>query len=87
MNAVRRHALALLERTTDDLSDVELMNRSQDDYYYIGLCLDKLHRLPSEIDAIIGCREYTLIQANGVVSRAMQDMTRQFTGSHVPQGA
>ena len=79
MNAVRRRCWALLERDEDDLTDVELMNRSPDDLWYLDLCIDQLHRLPSEIDQIILCREYTALQARSVVKRAQADLTRVFS--------
>jgi hypothetical protein len=74
LNAVRRHVLELLSRTEDDMSDVELMARAPDSFWYIDMCLERLHRLPSEIDPLIGCREYTTLQAYALVKRAQEDM-------------
>ena len=75
---MRRLALDLLERDIDDLSDVELMNRSTDDVWFIDLCLNTLHRLPSEVEPLMGCREYTTLQAYFVVKQAQSRMTASF---------
>ena len=77
-NAVRRLALALCGRTVDDLSDLELFGRLTDEGWYVDLCLDSLHRLPSEIDPILGCREYTLLQARQIVKQAQDQLSHQF---------
>lgn len=78
VNAVQRMALEMMDRDLDDLTDTELMNRSTDDTWFIDLCLDKLHRLPSEIEPIMGCREYTSLQAFFIVKQAQQRMTQSF---------
>jgi hypothetical protein len=67
---VRRLALELLDRTLDDLSDLEVLSRQTDDGWYMDLCLESLHRLPSEIDPILGCREYTALQARAIAAQA-----------------
>jgi hypothetical protein len=78
LNAVRRVALELCERTIDDLTDLELFGRLTDDGWYLDLCVDSLHRLPSEVDPILGCREYTLLQARSIVKQAQDQMSRRF---------
>jgi len=78
INAVRRRCWDRMAREVDDLSDMELMNRSPADLWYLDLCVDQLHRLPSEIDPIILCREYTALQARAIVKRAQTEMTRTF---------
>jgi hypothetical protein len=75
---VRREALALLERTADDLSDMELFGRLTDDGWYIEICIEQLHRLPSEVDPILGCREYTTLQARSIVKQAQSNLMRRF---------
>lgn len=77
-NAVRRRALALLDLTHDDLSDAEMFAQQSDEYWYVDLCLEQLHRLPSEVDRILLCREYTALQAYQVVKRAIHDMQTLF---------
>lgn len=83
-NATVRVALELLARTADDLSDVEIILRQTDDAWYIDLCVDQLHRLPSEIDPILGCREYTRLQARAIIKSAQAQLTRQFAGASSP---
>jgi hypothetical protein len=75
---VRREALALLERTADDLSDMELFGRLTDEGWYIDICIDQLHRLPSEVDPILGCREYTTLQARSIVKQAQSNLMQRF---------
>lgn len=77
-NAVRRQALELLDRTIDDMTDAELFGRAPDQFWFIDLCLDKLHRLPSEVDQVLTCREYTQIQAYHIVKRAQDMLQRAF---------
>lgn len=71
--------MELLQKTLDDLTDQEVINRTTDEGWYLDLCLDQLHRLPSEIDAILLCREYTALQARAIVKRAQSILSRQFT--------
>ena len=78
-NAVRRVALELLDRTIDDLADMELFARQTDEGWYMDMCLESLHRLPSEIDPILGCREYTALQARGIVKAAQTQLMRQWS--------
>jgi len=54
------------------------MQQATDDQWYVSLCLEDLHRLPSEINDILTMREYTLLQAHAVVKRAISDMQRAF---------
>lgn len=76
---MRRRALELLARTDDDLSDAELfMRQATDDHWYVSLCIEDLHRLPSEINPILTMREYTLLQAHSIIKRAISDQQRQF---------
>lgn len=80
LNAVRRRALELLERDDDDLTDAEVFaSEATDQFWFISLCVDQLHRLPSEVDPLLLCREYTLLQAHAVVRKAMSDMTKIFS--------
>lgn len=74
INAVRARALELIARTDDDLADVELFAQQGDPFWYVHLCLEQLHRLPSEIAPILLCREYTEIQAYHTVKRAMDEL-------------
>jgi hypothetical protein len=79
MNAVRRTALEYLERDEDDLTDQEIFAQSAtDEYWIVDLALSKLNRLPSELDAILLCREYTLLQAYHLVQKAMATLARNF---------
>jgi hypothetical protein len=78
MNAVRRLALELLDRDIDDLSDSELMHRMTDEMWFVDLCLNQLHRLPSEVEPLMGCREYTTLQAYFVVKQAQSRMAASF---------
>jgi len=82
INAVQRQALALLDRTEDDMTDAELMGRASEEHWYMGLCMERFHRLPSEVDLVLGCREYTALRAHGVVARAIDDMQRKFRDSN-----
>lgn len=74
--------MELMDRTIDDLTDVELMGRMPDELWYLDLCLESLGRLPSEIDPILLCREYTALQARGIVKRAMDEAARSFAGKN-----
>lgn len=78
-NAVRRVALELCDRGLDDLTDMELFGRLTDEGWYLDLCVDSLHRLPSEVDPILGCREYTVLQARSIVKQAQAQLMRQFS--------
>lgn len=84
---MRRRALELVgtSRTLDDLTDLELFARQTDDAWYIDLCIEQLHRLPSEIDPILGCREYTTLQARAIVQQARGEMMRMFAGGNNPK--
>jgi hypothetical protein len=83
-NVTLRTALELAERGLDDLTDVEVVLRQTDDGWYADLCIDQLHRLPSEVDPILGCREYTALQARAIVKTAQAKLTRQFAGASSP---
>lgn len=74
-----RCALALVDRDLDDLTDLELFSRLSDEGWYIDLCVDQLHRLPSEIDPVLGCREYTMLQARAIVRQAQAVLMRKFS--------
>src|SRR4051794_31746202 len=53
LNAVRRTALERLRRTDDDLTDAEIFARQGNDgYWFVDLCLEKLHRLPIEVEPL-----------------------------------
>jgi len=79
---VRRIAIELCGRTIDDLTDAELFGRLTDDGWYLDLCIDSLNRLPSEIDPILGCREYTLLQARAIVKQAQAELSRRFANQN-----
>ncbi len=68
----------MLARTDDELTDAELFARQTDDYWFIDLCLEQLHRLPSEVEQTLLCREYTALQAYHIVKRAITDMQTIF---------
>jgi hypothetical protein len=79
MNTVRSQALSLLGRDDDELTDRELFaQQADDDFWYVGLCLEQLHRLPSEVNATLLCREYTELQAYQLVKRAMEALASEF---------
>jgi hypothetical protein len=71
-------------RSLDDLTDIELFARQTDDAWYVDVCIDQLKRLPSEIDPILGCREYTTLQARAIVGQARTELTRQFANAKIP---
>ncbi len=81
LNYVRRRAIEILGRTDDDLSDLELFARAPDAFWYVELCLEKLGRLPSEVDPLLGCREYTTIQAYHIVKKAMDEVAREWSNA------
>ena len=68
----------MLQRTADDLTDAELFGRLTDEGWYVDVCLEQLHRLPSEVDPILGCREYTTLQARSLVKQAQSSLMRRF---------
>lgn len=86
INAVRRRALELLGRTEDDLTDVEILARAPDELWFMDMCIEDLHRLPSEISPILTCRECTWLKARSIVKRAQSDLQRQFSGATGPRG-
>jgi hypothetical protein len=68
-----------LARTDDDLTDAELfMQQATDDHWFVSLCIEDLHRLPSEINPILTMREYGVLQAHAIIKRAISDMQRAF---------
>lgn len=70
---MRRKALELLARTEDDLTNAEIFAReATDEYWFIELCLETLHRLPSEVEPILMQREYMLLSARNIINRAME---------------
>lgn len=79
LNAVRREALALIARDEDALSDAEIFARQGDEeYWFVDLCLSQLNRLPCEIEPLLLCREYTVLQAHTIIKRAMEALSRTF---------
>ena len=79
---MRRLALEYIApKSEDDMTDLELLSRAPDEYWFIDLCLEKLHRLPSEMEALISNREYVTLQAYATVKRAMDKMCRTFADS------
>lgn len=77
-NAVRRVALELLDRTIDDLTDLEVFSRQTDEAAFLDFCLEELRRLPSEVDPVLGMREWCGIQARGIVKQAQSQLMRQW---------
>lgn len=77
---MRARALESLARTNNDLTDAELFASQTDEYWFVDLCMEQLHRLPSEINPIITCREYTKLQAYYIVKRAIADMQQSRRG-------
>lgn len=72
-------ALELAEREEGDLTDVEVLAQdATDDFWYVSLCVEQFHRLPSEVDPILTMREYTVLQAHSIIRKAMGQLTRQF---------
>lgn len=85
INAVRRRAIELTEhKDEDEMTDLELFARAPEEFWYIDLCVDKLHRLPSEIDPVIGCREYTALQAHALITRAMGELMQRAASAARP---
>lgn len=79
MNPVRTRALEIMAREDDELSDAEILARdANDDFWFVSLCIEQFHRLPSEIEPLLTCREYTVLQAHSIVARAMGEITRRF---------
>lgn len=75
---VRRTALALLNRTLDDLTDLELFSRQTDEGAFLDFCLEELRRLPSEVEPTLGMREWGMIQARGIVKQAQRQLMRRW---------
>lgn len=86
LNATLRKALELMERTIDDLTDVEVVLRQTDDGWFYDLCIGDLHRLPSEIDPLLGMREYCMLQARAIVKSAQAELTRVFANNNTGMG-
>lgn len=70
---LRIKALELLGQTLDDLTDEEYLGMGTDEGWYLALC-ERLGRLPSEVDPYLTAREATLLQAQGIVSTARQQL-------------
>jgi hypothetical protein len=80
MNPVRTLALELAERDESELNDSEVLAQDgTDDFWFISLCLDTLHRLPSEVNDTLMCREYTALQAHSIIRKAMTELQRRFS--------
>lgn len=79
MNPVRTLALELAERDEAELSDAEVLAQDADDqFWYVSLVTETLHRLPSEIDPILTMREYCTLQAHSIIRKAMTELQRRF---------
>lgn len=79
MNPVRTRALEIMAREDTDLTDADILARdANDDFWFVSLTLESLHRLPSEVEPLLSMREYTSLQAYNIVKRAMNDMIRVF---------
>lgn len=77
---MRREALRQAGRggDLDAMTDTELFAAQDPDFWYIDLCLETLHRLPIEVDALLLCRTYTELQAYQLIKNAMTRLTRAF---------
>lgn len=60
-----------------DMSDLEHLQRTTDDYWFISVCIEKLHRLPSELEDI-GMSQVCLLRAYGIVSNAYDHVVRGY---------
>jgi hypothetical protein len=81
MNPVRTRALEIMAREDTDLTDAEILARdANDDFWFVSLALESLHRLPSEVEPLLSMREYGVMQAHSMVQRAMTELTRRFQG-------
>lgn len=67
---VRTKALELLGQTLDDLTDAEYLGMGTDEGWWLSLCLDTMHRLPSEVEPTLTAREYELLKARALVQTA-----------------
>lgn len=74
--------MVLCDRTIDDLSDVEVISRIEDDLWFANLCIEELRRLPSEVE--IGMREYSVLQARAVIKDAQARLTRHWADAQAP---
>lgn len=75
----------MVDRTLDDLTDVEVILRQTDEGWFADFCLETLQRLPSEVEPTITMRECTLIQARGIVKQAQGELTNRFMGHEAPR--
>jgi hypothetical protein len=80
MNPVRTRALELAQREESELSDAEVLAQDgTDDFWFVSLTIEQLHRLPSEIDPILTMREYGTLQAHSIIRKAMMELQRRFS--------
>ncbi len=79
MNPVRTRALEIMARGDGDLTDAEILAQdANDDFWFISMAVETLQRLPSEVEPLLTCREYTTLQAHSIIRRAMGELTRRF---------
>ena len=73
---MRELALKEVERSLDDFDATEYLLRTTDEFWFISYCLDQLHQLPSSVAAVMGCREYTTLQAHAIVKGVYERLAR-----------
>lgn len=77
-------ALQLCGRGIDDLTDVEVLLRQTDDGWFADFCIGELGKLPSEVEPLMTCREYTFLQARSLVKAAQSELARVFASTPRP---
>lgn len=70
-------ALTLIARAPDDLTDAEHLLRQTDAYWWWSVCLDRWGLPPERVDQWLLCREFTALQAAGIVADAYQRLARK----------
>lgn len=74
---VRREALRLLGRPTEELSDAEHLMRQTDRYWWTSYCLERFGAPPDRIDLWLTCREHTELQAHAIVGDAYSRLAKK----------
>lgn len=69
VNPIRDRALKELEKTPDDYTTLEDLQRATDDYWFTSVAIEKLHRLPEELEDI-GMSSVCTLRAYGIVKAA-----------------
>lgn len=60
------------------MDDYAHLTRANGPYSDIGLCLDVLGRLPSEVLPRLTCREHTLLVAHTIVGAAYRELATNY---------